>query len=213
MAMSDWFRNTTWSEAIEAEFLRRLSRARSQRDQYIVIQAITLARERPEVTLRLVDLYFSTRSTTWDDGRALEAKAKALAMMEDFPSAAETYRSVLAREKIKPGYRGSAYVDYPFMVATKQLESEYECALAILEDRKANVAFPIGRFLWNAAYALILSAVGRPGEAREYASAAVDAAQEQSSEFCKHRGLGLVGPEHRQLIQRLAEIRESGAGL
>ncbi len=92
------------------------------------------------------------------------------------------------------------------MVATQRLESEYECALRFLDDRKSDMAFPIGRFKWNAAYALILSAMGRSAEARPYASAAVAAAQEQSSEFCKHRGLGLVGPEYGQLVQRLADL-------
>jgi hypothetical protein len=204
--MADWFRNTTWSDAIEAEFFRRLSRARSQRDQYIVIQAVTLRHERPEITLRLVDLYFDTRSDTFDDVRALWAKAQALAAMGHFLSAAEMYRSTLAREKMKPGHKTPAYLDYPFMVATEQVESEYECALSFLEDRRSDVAFPIGRFLWNAAYALIVNALGRSDEARPYAAAAVRAAQEQSSEFCKHRKLGLVGRKYAPLIQRLVEL-------
>ncbi len=106
--MADWFRNTTWSEAIEAEFFRRLSRARSLRDQEIVIQAVMLIRERPDVTLRLVDLHFNTRTSTFDDVLALWAKARALETMGDFPSAAETYRSVLAREKMKPSHKTAA---------------------------------------------------------------------------------------------------------
>jgi len=203
MAMADWFRNTTWSKEIEEEFFRRLARARSQRDQYIVIQAITLARLRPEIALRLVDLYFESRSDLFDDARALVAKATAFAAMGDLPNAAEAYRSALACEKARPGLVTTAYLEYPFLVATERMESEYEGALSVLEDRKSHVAFPLGRFKWNAAYALILSARGNANAARSYALAAVEASQEQSSEFCKHRGLGLVDTTYEPLIRRL----------
>jgi hypothetical protein len=204
--MADWFRNTTWSDAIEAEFFRRLAHARSQRDQYIVIQAVMLARERPEVTLRLVDFYFDTRTNSFDDVRALWARAQAFAAMRDFPAAAAIYRAVLANERVRPSHKTSAYLDYPFMVAVERLESEYDRALSVLEERKADVAFPIGRFMWNAAYALILSDKGKSAEARPYAAAAVDAAQEQASEFRQHRQLGLVGPAHAPLIEQLAGL-------
>jgi len=201
--MADWFRNATWSNEIEEEFFRRLARARSQRDQYLVIQAITLASLRPEITLRLVDLYFETRSALFDDARALVAKATALVAMGDLSAAAEAYRSVLACEKARQGLVTTAYLEYPFLVATERMESEYECALAVLEDRKSYVAFPLGRFKWNAAYAMILSARGNANAARSYALAAVEAAREQSSEFRNHRGLGLVDGTCEPLVRRL----------
>jgi hypothetical protein len=206
MRMVDWFRNTSWSEAIEEEFFRRLSRARSQRDQYLFIQALTLARIRPEISLRLVDIYFDTRSNDFYDICALQAKAEALATTGDLLAAAETYKSVLEREKMRPGHMTSAYLDYPFLVATERLASEYEQGLTVLEDRRANVAFPLGRFRWNAAYALILSAMGDVNAARDYALAAVEAAREQSSEFRNHRELGLVDASYEPLIERLQEL-------
>jgi hypothetical protein len=131
--------------------------------------------------------------------------------MRDFPSSVAAYKSILAQEKAKPSHKTSAYLDYPFMVAVERLESEYDHALSVLEERKADVAFPIGRFMWNAAYALILSNKGKSAEARPHASAAVSAAQEQASEFRHHRRLGLVGSSHAQLVEQLAELsREPG---
>jgi len=45
----DWFRNTTWDDAIERAFDEKLRRAR-MKEQYLRIQASTLARSHPEVT-------------------------------------------------------------------------------------------------------------------------------------------------------------------
>lgn len=134
------------------------------------------------------------------------AKATALVAMGDLSAAAEAYRSALACEKSRPGHVTTAYLEYPFLVATERMESEYECALSVLEDRKSCVAFPLGRFQWNAAYALILSARGDANGARSYAMAAVEAAREQSSEFCKHRGLGLVDATYEPLVRRLVDL-------
>jgi hypothetical protein len=204
--MADRFRNTTWSDAIEEEFSRRLSRARSQRDQYPAIQALMLARERPDVTFRLVELYFDTRSDDFDDIRAWTAKAEASIRVKDFSSAALAYKLILTRERARPGYKTTAYIDYPFMVAAERLESEYQYALSVLEERKSDVAFPLGRFKGNAAYALILNAMGESNAARPYASAAIAAARERSSEFCHHRKLGLVDPSYAQIAEQLEEL-------
>lgn len=43
MPDDDWYRSRTWSEEIAAEFEKRLSRARTQRCQYLKIQGATLA--------------------------------------------------------------------------------------------------------------------------------------------------------------------------
>lgn len=162
-----------------------------------------LARTRPEVSLRLVDLYFDTRSNEFFDICALQARAEAFVAVEDLPRAAEAYRAMLEREKAHPGHMTSAYLDYPLLIATECLESEYEYALSVLEDHRSSAAFPLGRFMWNAAYALILSATGDVNAARSYALAAVEASEEQSSEFRNHRKLGLVNASYEPLIRRL----------
>jgi len=72
-----WFRQETWDEGIEQDFLARLSRSRSQRDQYLVIQALTIAKTFPSVALRLADHYFETKKDNFEDVRALSTKADA----------------------------------------------------------------------------------------------------------------------------------------
>ena len=70
MSSDDWYRNEDWNESIEEHFYSKLKRARSQRDQYLVIQALTLADNHPKVTLRLVSEYFESRKDQFDDVRA-----------------------------------------------------------------------------------------------------------------------------------------------
>jgi hypothetical protein len=77
VAADDWFRQANWTEQIEREFFVKLAKTRTQRDQYLAIQAMTLANAQPEVALRLVDIYFKTKTTSFNDVRALDARARA----------------------------------------------------------------------------------------------------------------------------------------
>ena len=56
--MTEWFRNTTWNASIERAFDDKLRRAR-RKEQYLRIQACTLARLHPDVALKLLDRYFA----------------------------------------------------------------------------------------------------------------------------------------------------------
>ena len=56
MAATDWFRNTDWNAENEKAFFEKLARSRTQRDQYLVIQALTLSKSHPQAALQLIDL-------------------------------------------------------------------------------------------------------------------------------------------------------------
>jgi hypothetical protein len=62
-APSEWFRNKRWSTEIEQSFFTRLARSRTQRDQNLVIQAVELVDSRPDVALRLIEVYFESRTS------------------------------------------------------------------------------------------------------------------------------------------------------
>jgi len=44
MTATDWFRNREWNAEIEKDFLAQLARSRTQSDQYLVIQALTICK-------------------------------------------------------------------------------------------------------------------------------------------------------------------------
>ena len=136
MSRDDWFRNKTWNPRIEKAFFEKLSRARSQRDQYLAIQAIEIAPHRPQIALKLVDHYLETRKNDFDYVRVLMAKADAQMALNNEIEAISAYKEVLEREAEFPNRTTTAYVDYPYLVATRKLEDEYDSALDVLETRK-----------------------------------------------------------------------------
>ncbi len=205
--MSDnWYRNEVWNSEIEREFFSKLSRARSQRDQYIVIQALSLAKVEPKVALTLIDLYFSSKKTDFDDLRALMAKVDALAALGDRKGAVEAKKAILNLEKKKKSQRSNEFVDYPFYVAMESISEEYTAVIALLDERFGELAFPVQIFKWHAAKGLILHEMGNLEVAKEHAKFALDAAQIKRSFFRFHQNLGLVGNEYKDVVKRLRKI-------
>ncbi|MEW5251818.1 hypothetical protein [Microbulbifer discodermiae] len=133
MSSDDWYRNKDWNESIEEHFYSKLKRARTQRDQYLVIQALTLADKHPKVTLRLVNEYFESRKDQFDDVRALLAKANAYFALSDLERCIAAFKEVLGREREFSKHQTGVYLDYPYLVATRKMEHEYVNVIDVLD--------------------------------------------------------------------------------
>src|SRR5262252_2192070 len=138
----EWFRNKRWSHEIEESFFTRLGRSRSQRDQYLVIQAGELVSSRPDVALRLIAVYFESRTNAFHDSRAWNIKASALRRLGDFEASIEAYRSTLGVEAAHPGVQTDARVEYPYLVALHRLQKHYSHALETIDANVGDIAFP-----------------------------------------------------------------------
>jgi tetratricopeptide (TPR) repeat protein len=141
MTQGDWYRNRHWDEAIEAAFFAKLARAR-QKSQYLRIQACLLAEQYPKAALRLLDLYFEMQASvepheTIDQASAYGHKATAYLSLGDVEAAIASYESALAREAWFPNWRTQAYVDLPYLIATRRLRSHYDRALDILMEHRS----------------------------------------------------------------------------
>lgn len=199
MSSEDWYRNKVWDSAVEEHFYSKLNRARTQREQYLVIQALTLAESHPMVTLRLINEYFESRKSEFEDLRALLAKANAFFALADFEKSVATYKKILDKEKEFPNYQTGAYLDYPYLVATQRIDNEFACALDVLEKNVDRLTFPIQYFKWHASRALI----NNDGvEAKK----ALDAAKIKKSVFWFHQNVGLVGKGYNKTIKQLCKI-------
>ncbi len=203
---TDWFRQGEWNKRIEQEFFAKLARARTQRDQYLVIQALTISQLVPTVALRLVDLYFGTKKNNFEDVRALSAKADAYLALSQTELAIEAMKSILAVEKARPNYKTTKYVDYPFLVATQHISSEYHEALAVLDERKSDLIFPLDKFKWHAAKSLIHHSLLELDDSRRHAALALKAAKVKMSGFRYHQDLGLVGEGLKDTVASLRQI-------
>jgi tetratricopeptide (TPR) repeat protein len=201
MSRGDWFRNVTWNEQVAARFEEKLRRSRSK-NQHLRIQALKLVDSHPQVTLQLLDRYFALGENV-DHALAYEVRAQAYLVLDRAEDAVAAYEAALEREIQRPTVVTQASVDFPYLVAVRGLVPHYRRALEVLASRSDAPPFPISRFKWHAARALILAASGEVEEAKVEAQRALEAASEQRSEFQYHRQLGLVGSAHADVISRL----------
>ena len=201
MSRGDWFRHTDWNPEVEADFERHFRRARDK-VQPLKIQAVVLADTHPEVALRLLKRYFESGDTLFL-ADAFCTQARACLALGDIAGAVDSYRAAVSREAAFPQMKTNSFVEYPLLVAERGLADHYADALRVLAVRREDVAFPVQRFMWHAARALILFAQGESIQAEREARMALATADESSSGFRYHQSLGLVGNWYRELRERL----------
>jgi tetratricopeptide (TPR) repeat protein len=210
MSRDDWFRNGHWDDNIEAAFFAKLAKAR-RKTQYLRIQACTLAERHPKAALSLLDRYFAMMDRVEpyekvDLAQAYADQARAHLALEDIDAAIMSYEAALGREAAFPNSRSQAYVELPFLIATRNLQPNYRRALAILNETQSRPMFPIEKFRWNAAQALILDCLGHSDTAQAYASDALAAAALDHSGFRHHPTIGLVRDIDPAILRRLEKL-------
>lgn len=198
---ADWFRNTTWDAAIEQAFDEKLRHAR-RKEQYLRIQACTLARSHPEVALQLLDRYFGLHDD-FDHAQAHVDRATALLTLGRVDEALGAYEAALAREAVFPNLQTHAYLDLPYIVATRGVRERYTRALELLRLHESRLTFPVDRFRWHAAQALIATATGEAETVRSHATRALEAASRDNSGFRYHPSVGLVTPQYEAVVRKL----------
>jgi tetratricopeptide (TPR) repeat protein len=204
VAKDNWFRNTDWNSAIEANFQRRLGCARDK-SQYLRIQAFYLAESHPRVALDLLEQYFAG-GDRFDAAQAYVDKARALVALGDVDAAISSYEAALERERQKPGYITRAYLTFPGLVAQVRAAHLYARALDVLDAHRELPAFPIDRYLAYGTRALLLDGLGRADEARAAALLAMAAAREVKSGFRYHQELGLVKDTCDEFGKRITSL-------
>jgi tetratricopeptide (TPR) repeat protein len=200
----DWFRHTDWNEAIARQFDEKLRRAR-RKEQYLRIQACSLAATHPTVALELLDRYFKLPDD-FDHAQAYVDRATALRALGKIEDAAKSYEAALEREAVFPKVTTQAYLELPVLIATHALHTRYDQALALLKEHAHRLAFPVDHFLWHSAHSLILSAKGIRAAASMHAKQALEAASQDKSGFRYHPSVGLVTAKHRELIKTLGAL-------
>jgi hypothetical protein len=109
------------------------------------------------------------------------------------------------REREFPNLKTGAWSEFSLLVATQNLQSHFQEALQVLEDYRSQIMFPVERFKWYAAYALIMEAQGDRATAKDQATRALEAAKAHSG-FRYHPKVGLVESKYETLRDVLSAI-------
>jgi len=204
LSRDDWFRNTEWTESIERAFEEKLRRAR-RKSQYLRIQANYLAESHPIVALRLLERYFRL-DEKFDWAQAYCDQARAFLSLGRIDDAITSYERALDREVAFPNLKTQAYIELPFLIATRHLRERFERTAQVLQDHQCRLAFPVDRFMWHAALALIAESRGDNSSASEHASCALTEARQHHSGFRFHPTVGLVPNQYQSLMDLLTPM-------
>lgn len=207
----DWYRNTEWNHEIAATFHAKLARARSQKPQYLCIQAGCLAKRHPDAALGLIDQYLDT-DDTFHLATARDVQGQAYLALDQLDPAVSAFKQALLREEEFPNVTSNTRLDFPRLVALRRIREEYDYALDILNSRfkPQELAMPVNRYIDQGVRALIAHDLGDRDRAREFACAALDAASDRTSVFAKHPGIGLVESTNTDFGRRIKRIAKRG---
>ncbi len=196
--MPDWYRCTDWNARVEAEFFRRLRRARHQKSQYLVLQAETLVNTgRPDhatAALNLIDFFLKEHSQQFFAGRAFHTKAQALLVLERWDEAFQAFEDGLAARRAMPNVIDNTWLEYPLAIARRRVRDRYQRALDVLNEFVSPTALvlPIQEFQYFATLALISADEGDREGASRWSRRAL-AATTKEAPFSRHPDVGLVG--------------------
>lgn len=193
MSRDDWYRNIDWDEQTEIKFKDKLKRARDK-SQYLRIQASYLIKKHPQNALHLLELYFD-QGEHFDFAQAHSDRAKAYLAIEKVDEAIKSYNAAIQRESVYPQLLTNAYLDLPLLIAARGIQGQYDRALKILDDNQKRLTFPIDKYKWNAAKALIFLDSRSLKFAQKFASDALAASRVQKSGFRYHPKVGLFSDD------------------
>jgi hypothetical protein len=156
------------------------------------------------IALDLLARYFQLPDA-FDHAQAHVDRATALPALGCVADAITAYEAAITRESVFPNLLTQAYLDLPYAVITRGMREQYPCALELLHLHESRLIFPVDRFRWHVAGALIAADVHQTKAARSHAQQALDAAFEHSG--CRyHPSVVLVTDQYDGLITKLVAI-------
>lgn len=207
----DWFRSPDWSPEGQAEFEKRLARARGyNRAQYLRIKGLALAEAGEKDGARA--LWERVLEST--DELARSQQPSALEHLGDSyaredPAAAETYyRRILAEHPTLNGTSQTVEVSLAELLIDKRDPASMDEAVALLNAwiERGISQFPSVLFRWHLALIRIAQATGEKETVRRAARTALHLA-DLGPAFPRHKEVGVVRADAKTLrrLRKLAK--------
>lgn len=167
-----WYRNTDWSDAIAADFERRLVRSRQQKAQNLSLQGWHLIARHPAVAVSLLERAIAI-GDEFETPRALLYLATAKVVLGDIDGALEAHEIALDRP---PGAPSAVVqpVDYLLLIGVFRRTERLPRALTMMWDLADEGILGADPQVFIAE-ALVCDLAGRKDEASHYASLALPA--------------------------------------
>ncbi len=211
MTDRNWFRQKEWNDQSKSLFFDKLSRARTQRDQYLAIQIGMLIDRETDAAIELSEYYFETRRNKYHDNHVLHSIAQAWWRKGEIENSLETLREAFEHEVGNPDHLTEASVELPFLIACLERKVDYPVALDALNfaEEVDLLLFPGTRFKWYAAHALIADDKCRGEASCVHASQAMEEYHKSDSGFPYHQNTGLVRDVEPRVLDRLRKLSRS----
>jgi hypothetical protein len=212
MANDDWFRNKKWSPKIENDFFEKLKRARTQKTQYLKIQAHYLLRNHPDVVLRLVKYARENcPDITWEQDFCLY-ESRALFELGAIENSIErAFKSIEYRIK-QPHYQ----TEIPYWLAelalrTKRYEYYGKCLESLL-GLHHETPIPEIEYKFHGYSALLLAELGETERAKAEAVSAIDWASRDKNllQNERKRRLGIIRQKSGWPYDDIKKVSQSG---
>lgn len=169
--MTEWYRNSDWTDEIAADFEKRLVRSRHQKAQNLTLQGYHLIARHPAVACDLLQ-----RAIALDDAfetpRALAFLATAQLALGNVDGALEAYEAALERQIAVPNIIAVRPVDYLFVVGIFGRADRLAAAVPTADALPDEGLFGPDAQTF-AAKALVFDLSGRTDDASRYAALAL----------------------------------------
>ena len=199
MPIDDWFRSSSWDEAAQILFWKKLARARGayNKGQYTHIKALSLQETKKPAEIRaaigLLDYFLAEWPDHSHTSCVLNQLAQCAYLDGRVGDALRHYTEVFNSQRKRPNMLTHAHLEYGWLVICRPVPSLYEQAMAILDEFHGFSPFPVDIFRASTIRAVILSRLGRePQRASELAATALAAARMTQVPLRYHPNLGLV---------------------
>jgi tetratricopeptide (TPR) repeat protein len=164
-----------------------------------------LANSHPYMALKLIHRYLGM-GEHFDIAQALVDQAGAYAALDRTEDAVRSLQRALDREKEFPNLKTCAWSQFALLVGERNLTKHFQKALNVLAEHETSAMFPVDRFEWHAANALIKAALGDRKAAKNHAIDALAAAEASHSGFRYHPNVGLVAKKYKTLQDKLLAL-------